>query len=207
MIRKNKEIKNKDKMNKKVVVATNNEGKLKEIREILKEYEILSLKDLKCKIEVEENQDTFEGNSLKKAREISKLLKMPCIADDSGLCIETLNGFPGVKTSRFLGENASQEEKNNYLIKQLENRENRKAIVVTVIAYVDETKNIEVIARGELKGYIAKEKRGKNGFGFDEIFELEDGRTLAELIKEEKNQISSRKIALEKLREKLEGEK
>lgn len=190
-------------MKEKIVMATNNQGKLKEVREILKDYEILSLKDLACDIEVEEDKDIFEGNSLKKAREISKLLKMPCIADDSGLCIEELNGFPGVLTARFLGEDASQEERNNYLINKLEGKENRKATVVTVMTYVNEEKGQELIARGEVNGNIAKEKRGDNGFGFDEIFEIENGKTLAELTSEEKNEISSRKIALQKLNEKL----
>lgn len=192
-------------MKEKIVMATNNQGKLKEVREILEDYEILSLKDLACDIEVEEDQDTFEGNSLKKAREISKLLKMPCIADDSGLCIEELNGFPGVLTARFLGENASQKERNDYLISKLEGKENRKATVVTVMTYVNEEKKQELVARGEVNGNIAKEKRGDNGFGFDEIVELENGKTLAELTNEEKNQISSRKIALENLKKQLES--
>ena len=187
----------------KIVMTTNNKGKLKEAREILNNYEILSLSDLNCTIEVEENQDTFEGNSLKKAREISNLLKMPCMADDSGLCIEALEGFPGVKTARFLGENATQEERNNDLIKRLEGKENRKATVVTVISYVNPKTEEEIVTRGELQGYIAKEKRGENGFGFDEIFALEDGRTLAELSSEEKNKVSSRKIAIEKLKNQL----
>lgn len=190
-------------MKEKIVMATNNQGKLKEVREILKDYEILSLKDLECDIEVEEDQDTFEGNSLKKAKEISKLLKMPCIADDSGLCIEELNGFPGVLTARFLVEEASQEERNNYLINKLDGKENRKATVVTVMTYIDGEKGEKVVARGEVKGNIAKEKRGDNGFGFDEIFELENGKTLAELTSEEKNAVSSRKIALEKLNKML----
>ncbi len=190
-------------MKKTIVAATNNQGKLKEIREILKDYEVVSLKDLNCEVEVEEDQDTFEGNSLKKAREISTLLKMPCIADDSGLCIEELNGFPGVLTARFLGENASQEERNQDLMKRLEGKENRKATAVTVMTYVDEEKGKKIVARGETQGYIAKEKRGENGFGFDEIFLLENGKTLAELDSEEKNQISSRKKALESLKAQL----
>lgn len=192
-------------MKEKIVMATNNQGKLKEVREILKDYEILSLKDLECDIEVEEDQDTFEGNSLKKAREISKLLKMTCIADDSGLCIEELNGFPGVLTARFLGGDATQEERNNYLINKLKGKENRKATVVTVMTYVNEEKGQELIARGEVNGNIAKEKRGNNGFGFDEIFEIENGKTLSELTSEEKNQISSRKIALKNLKKQLEN--
>lgn len=195
------------KMKSKIVMATNNKDKLKEVRQILSDYQILSLNDVNCKIEVDEDKDTFEENSLKKAREISKLLKMPCIADDSGLCIEELDGFPGVKTARFLGENASQDERNNYLIKQLEKKENRKATVVTVMSYIDEEKNKEIVAKGELQGYIVKEKRGNNGFGFDEIFELENGKTLAELDSEEKNKISSRKLALENMKKQLDEEK
>ena len=98
---------------KKVVIATNNPGKIKEIKVILKDYEILTLKDMNCEIEVEENQDTFEGNAMKKAKEIAEALKMPAIADDSGLCIDILKGWPGVHTARFLGENATQEQRNN----------------------------------------------------------------------------------------------
>lgn len=190
-------------MKNKIVIASNNKGKIKEIREILSNYEILSLNDLNCDVEVEENKDTFEENSLKKAREISKILNMPCIADDSGLCIEELNGFPGVKTARFLGDDSTQEDRNNYLIEKLKGKENRKATVVTVMSYVDIQKNIEIAVRGELNGYIANEKRGSNGFGFDEIFEIKNGKTLAQLNNEEKNKISSRKIALEKLKERL----
>lgn len=190
---------------KTIVMATNNKGKLKEVREILNEYEILSLKDVNCEIEVEEDQDTFEGNSLKKARKIAKLLKMPCIADDSGLCIEALKGFPGVKTARFLGENATQEARNNYLINSLKEKENRNATVVTVMSYVNPETKEELVARGELQGMITKEKKGKNGFGFDEIFQIENGKTLAELNSKEKNNISSRKRALEKLKSLLEN--
>lgn len=86
---------------KKIVVATNNKGKIKEIKEILKEYELLTLKDINCDIEVEEDKNTFEENAKKKAKEVSKLVDMPCIADDSGICIEVFNGWPGVHTARF----------------------------------------------------------------------------------------------------------
>lgn len=112
-----------------------------------------------------------------------------------------LNDFPGVRTARFLGEEATQEERNMYLINKLKGaeKENRKVKFITCIAYVDEKGN-EKLYKGILNGYIAEKPRGSNGFGFDEIFELEDGRTLAELEENEKNNISSRKIALENLR-------
>ena len=171
---------------KKVVVATNNEGKLKEIKDILKDYQLLSLRDVNCTIEVEEDRDTFEGNSLKKAQEISEILHMPCIADDSGLCIDTYDGWPGVHTARFLGENATAKERNQYILEKMKDLigEDRKARVKCCITYYENGNY--VIWKGEIQGKIAEEPRGDNGFGFDEIFELEDGRTYAELSKEEK---------------------
>ena len=184
---------------KKIVIATNNSGKLKEIKEILQEYEILSLKDVNCQIEVIEDQDTFEGNSLKKAKEISEMLHMPCIADDSGLCIDVFDGWPGVYTARFLGENTTAKQRNAYILEKMKELEGekRKASVKCCIAYYENGNY--VIGKGEIQGWIAKEARGDNGFGFDEIFELEDGRTYAELSAQEKNKISHRKLALQDL--------
>ena len=189
---------------KKVIVATNNEGKLKEIKDILKDYQLLSLKDVNCKVEVEEDKDTFEGNSLKKAQEISETLHMPCIADDSGLCIDIYDGWPGVHTARFLGENATTKERNQYILEKMKNLKgiDRKARVKCCITYYENGNY--VVGKGEILGRIAEKPRGDNGFGFDEIFELEDGRTYAELSKEEKNQISHRRLALQDLLEKLE---
>ena len=189
---------------KKVIVATNNEGKLKEIKEILKDYQLLSLKDINCKVEVEEDKDTFEGNSLKKAQEISEILQMPCIADDSGLCIDIYDGWPGVHTARFLGENATAKERNQYILEKMKDLkgEDRKASVKCCITYYENGNY--VVGKGEILGRIAENPRGDNGFGFDEIFELEDDRTFAELSKEEKNQISHRRLALQDLLEKLE---
>lgn len=193
---------------KEIVAATNNKGKLKEIQEILKDFKILSLKDLNCDVEVEEDKNTFEGNSIKKARELSELLKKSCIADDSGLCIEEFKGWPGVKTARFLGEDASQTDRNNYILNKMKGleKQKRKAKAVTVISIVD-TEGKEIIARAEINGYISEAPRGDNGFGFDEIFELENGRTLAELSSEEKNEISSRRKALKLCLKKYKDEK
>lgn len=184
---------------KEIILASNNQGKVNEIQEILKEYKIISLKDINLKIKIEEDQDTFEGNALKKATEICKLTNKICIADDSGLCIDVLNGFPGVRTARFLGKNATQEERNSFLIEKMKNKDNRRAKVVTCIA-VAKPNGENHVYKGVLEGFISKEKRGNNGFGFDEIFELGDGRTLAELSEDEKNQISSRRRALEQIK-------
>ena len=190
---------------KKIVVATNNEGKLKEIKDILKDYQLLSLKDVNYTIEIEEDKDTFEGNSLKKAQEISEILHMPCIADDSGLCIDIYDGWPGVHTARFLGENATAKERNQYILEKMKDLKGaeRKASVKCCITYYEN--GDYVVGKGEIQGKIAEKPRGDNGFGFDEIFELEDGRTCAELSKEEKNQISHRKLALQDLLTKLEN--
>lgn len=190
---------------KKIIVATNNLGKLKEIRAILDNYEVISLKDLNLSIDIVEDGKTFEENALKKAREVFKITKIPAIADDSGLCINVLEGFPGINTARFLGNNASDNDRNNYILEKLKDKKEleRKAEVVCDIAYVDE-KN-EYVVEGVIKGKIACKKRGNNGFGFDPIFELDNGKTLAELEEYEKNNVSSRKIALEKLKNLLEN--
>ena len=189
---------------KEIVVATNNQGKLKEIKEILQGYILRSLEEMNCHIEVLEDQDTFEGNAKKKAKEISEQLHMPCIADDSGLCIDIYDGWPGVHTARFLGENATGKERNQYILKKMKNLKgiDRKARVKCCVTYYENGNH--VVGKGEIQGKIAENPRGDNGFGFDEIFELEDGRTYAELSKEEKNQISHRRLALQDLLEKLE---
>ena len=185
-----------------IIIASGNKGKIKEAQEILKEFKIVSMKDIGIDIDVEEDQETFEGNAIKKAETIAKLLKgKKCIADDSGIEIESLNGFPGVYTKRWF--DGTDRERNLKLIEKLKgfSKENRKIKFITAIALSD-GKNT-VCELGILEGYVAEEVRGENGFGFDEIFELENGKTLAELTEEEKNEISARKIALENIRKKL----
>ena len=190
----------------KIVVATNNSGKLREIKEILKDYEIISLRDLNLNIKIMEDGKTFKENALKKAKEVFKATNIPSIADDSGLCIDALNGFPGINTARFLGESASDEDRNNYILEKMKDKKEseRTAKVVCSIAYVDE-KN-EYVVEGVIKGKIPYQKRGNNGFGFDSIFELDNGKTLAELEEYEKNNVSSRKIALKKLESLLKNQ-
>ena len=117
-------------------------------------------------------------------------------------------GWPGVETARFLGQDKTKNEharqRNEYILNKMKDlpKQKRKVKYVTTIAYIDENQK-EYIIKGEIEGYISNTIRGENGFGFDEIFELENGKTLAELSKQEKNKISSRKIALEKLKEKI----
>lgn len=189
-------------MKKDIVMASGNNGKIKEAQEILKEYKIIPMKELGIDIDVEEDKETFIGNAIKKAETIAKELndKM-CLADDSGIEIEYLNGFPGVHTKRWL--DGTDRERNLAILDKLQGvpKEKRNIKFITAIALSDGNKTITVEA--SIDGYVAENPRGENGFGFDEIFELEDGRTLAELSNEEKNEISARRKALEKLRENL----
>lgn len=189
-------------MKKQIVMASGNKEKIKEAQEILKDYKIISMNELGIDIEVEEDQDTFEGNAVKKAETISKKLngKM-CIADDSGIEIEYLEGFPGVYTKRW--HQGTDRERNLAIIEKLKGvpKENRKIKFITAMAVSDSENTITAI--GEIEGYVADSPRGQNGFGFDEIFELEGGKTLAELSFEEKNEISARRRVLEVLINKL----
>ncbi len=191
---------------KEIVIASGNKGKIKEAQDILKDYIIVSIEEMGVNVDVEEDQKTFEGNAMKKAETIAKELdgKM-CLADDSGIEIEYLDGFPGVRTKRW--HNGTDRERNLALIEKLKGvpKNKRKIIFTTAIALSDGEKTI--CETGKIEGYVTEKPRGENGFGFDEIFELENGKTLAEMSSEEKNKISARKIALEKIRKKLETDK
>lgn len=188
-----------------MIAATNNLGKLKEIREILKEYKIYSLREMGINVDVDEDGKTFLENAKKKAIEIYKIAQSNegVIADDSGLCIKVLNGFPGVETHRFLGEDATDKMRNEYLINQVNKYNDRSAQFICNLVYYDGT-NITV-GEGILEGFISRKCRGENGFGFDQIFELPNGLTLAELSSEEKNSISARSLALKDLKRKLKN--
>ena len=187
---------------KEIIIASGNKGKIKEAQEILKEFKVISIKELGIDIEVEEDKETFEGNAIKKAETIAKELngKM-CIADDSGIEIEYLDGFPGVRTKRW--HQGSDRERNLAILEKMQGVEksNRKIDFVTAIALSDGNKTI--CKKGIISGYVSESIRGDNGFGFDEIFELENGKTLAELSNEEKNEISARRIAIEEIRKEL----
>lgn len=186
-----------------MIVATNNKGKLEELKKIFNEFDLYSLSEKGINIEVEETEDTFYGNALKKAKEIYKLKEQPVVADDSGLCIDKFNNWPGVFTHRFLGEYATQTDRNNAILDKMKGlkAEERKAKVVCDLVYYDGS-NV-LIGEGIINGKISFERRGKNGFGFDEIFELENGKTLAELTEEEKNKISARSLAAHDLKQKV----
>ena len=187
---------------KEIIIASGNNGKIKEAQEILREFKVISIKELGIDIDVEEDKETFEGNAIKKAETIAKELngKM-CIADDSGIEIKYLDGFPGVRTKRW--HQGTDRERNLAILEKMQGVEklNRKIDFVTAIALSDGKKTI--CKKGIISGYVSESIRGDNGFGFDEIFELENGKTLAELSNEEKNEISARRIAIEEIRKEL----
>ena len=183
---------------KKLFLATGNKKKIKEISEILKGYEILSINDGYSIPDVVEDKDTFEGNSQKKALEIAKVVGMPVIADDSGLCVEALGGAPGIYSARYSGENATDESNNKKLVEELKDKENKNAKFVCVITLAKPNGEYHSF-RGEVEGKIIDEPRGKDGFGYDPHFYIEKyDKSFAE-IPEIKKEISHRANALKKL--------
>ncbi len=190
--------------NNEIIMASGNKGKIREAQEILKEYKIIPMKEIGIEIDVEEDQETFEGNAIKKSETIAKELNgKTCLADDSGIEIEYLDGFPGVYTKRW--HVGTDRERNLAIIEKLKNvpKEKRKIKFITAMAISDGNNTISSVEY--IEGYVAEYVRGDNGFGFDEIFELENGKTLAELSEEEKNEISARRKALEGLENKIKN--
>lgn len=190
----------------KIFLATGNKHKIDEIKAIfknVKDIEILSIKDGIEIPEVVEDGDTFEANSAKKALEIAKFTGMITIADDSGLCVDALNGEPGVYSARYSGEEATDASNNAKLIKNLQGIKNRKAHFVSVIT-LGKPDGRAYSFRGEVEGEIIDTPRGDTGFGYDPHFYVaEYGKTLAEM-PEMKNVISHRANALKKLEVELE---
>ena len=183
----------------KIVVATNNAHKLKEIAAILgQEIELLSLKDIQCFADIPETADTLEGNARQKAMYIYENYGMDCFADDTGLEVEALGGAPGVFSARYAGDGHDSEANMQKLLKELAGKENRKAQFRTVICLIRNGK--EHLFEGIVKGEIIQEKRGGAGFGYDPIFVPEGyDLTFAELGDDVKNSISHRARAVEKL--------
>jgi len=183
-----------------IVFATNNENKLREIRNILgNSFSLLSLGDLNIRDDIPENEATLEGNALQKARYIHRLLKMNVFADDTGLEIEALNGLPGVNSARFAGENKDFDANIDKALQMMGSTSNRKARFRTVIALILDDR--EYLFEGIIKGKIISKRRGKEGFGYDPVF-VPQGRdlTFAEMSLAEKNRISHRAKAFMKLR-------
>ena len=189
---------------REVVIATRNAGKLREIREILAPlgWKILSLKEFPGIPETVEDRTTFAKNAEKKAREVARQAGRLAIADDSGLAVEALQGRPGVYSSRYAGEKATDAEEVQKLLAEMAGipEGKRQAAFVCVLAIAMPQGDMQLL-EGECRGVIAFAPRGRHGFGYDPIFLLpEFGKTMAELAPEVKNRISHRAQALEKLK-------
>ncbi len=193
-------------MIKKLVFATNNAHKLDEIRAILGDkIEVLSLKDINCDADIPETADTLEGNAALKAEYIYKNYGLDCFADDTGLEVEALGGAPGVYSARYAGGDGHDSEANmRKLLQELDGKQNRKAQFRTAICLIEQGE--EHLFEGIVKGSIIEQKRGASGFGYDPVF-MPEGyeETFAEMGNAEKNKISHRARAVEKLCEYLNG--
>ena len=193
---------------KKIIFATGNQNKMREIREIYEDlgYEILSMKEAGISVDIVEDGKTFEENALIKARAIADQVDAIVLADDSGLEIDYLNKEPGIYSARYMGEDTSYDIKNANLIERLDGvpKEKRTARFVCAVAAVFPDGS-EKVVRGTIEGYIGWEPEGENGFGYDPIFFLpECGCTSAELSPEKKNELSHRGEGLKKIRKILE---
>ncbi len=184
-----------------IFFATANKNKLKEAKALLKSDIIIkSLTDIGFNEDIPETEKTLEGNALLKARHIAQKFNCNCFADDTGLEIVSLNGEPGVYSARYAGEQKNSEDNMQKVLEKLEGKDNRQAQFRTVIALILDGK--EHLFEGVVKGKITKEKRGADGFGYDPLF-IPDGfdKTFAEMTLEEKNKLSHRAIALNKMAE------
>ncbi len=185
----------------KLVAATGNAHKLKEIKAILKDTELVSMREIGFEGEIEETGETFLENALIKARAVCKATNLPALADDSGLCVDALGGAPGVYSARYSG--GGDRENRKLLLKNLEGKEDRRAHFCCAVALVFPNGK-ELVAEGKTYGEILYEERGTNGFGYDPLFFSDDlHKTFAEATDEEKNVVSHRSRALFELRKLL----
>jgi XTP/dITP diphosphohydrolase len=191
----------------KILLATNNKDKVFEIKKIftIPDLQLLTLWDLNLEIDVNEDQNTLEGNAIKKAKTVFEISGIPSVADDTGLFVEILNGKPGVFSSRYAGNNATYEDNYLKLLKELEKfpDDKRSAYFKTVVCYYFQPDKY-LLLDGICKGKIAFQPQGKNGFGYDPIF-IPNGfsQTYAEMSIEQKNAISHRNKAFTKLNDYL----
>lgn len=183
----------------KLVFATNNLHKLKEVQEMLSNsIELLSLKDIGCFEDIEETESTLEGNAKLKADYITEKYGFDCFADDTGLEVEALDGKPGVYSARYAGEHGNAEKNMEKLLIELQNKSSRKAKFRTIIAL--NLRNKQYLFEGICDGEILNEKTGVKGFGYDPIFKPSNAScSFAEMNSEEKNIISHRGIAIQEL--------
>ncbi len=190
---------------KTIVLASNNKNKIKEFKEIFSDYNILSLNDIGFNDEIEETGETFLENAFIKAKTIHLFLKdknldYDVVSDDSGLCVEVLNGAPGVYSARYAGGHGNDDENIKKLLKELEGKDNRKAyFICSIVLYESDGKYYDV--EGKTYGTITNEKIGDDSFGYDPVFLSDDlGKTFGEASADEKNKVSHRGRAINQLK-------
>ena len=187
-----------------LVFATNNQHKIDEAQDIVKgKLKLISLKEAGVDIDVDETETTFRGNAWLKAQAVWELTGLPCVADDSGLCVEALGGEPGVYSSRYAGEAGNHTKNNEKLLKEMDGKSDRRAFFTTVLCLVglDDT---PIYIEGRVNGVILREIQGQDGFGYDPLFCPDgDNRSFAEMSAAEKNAMSHRGRAFQSLMEYL----
>ena len=190
----------------RLVIASGNKNKLREIAEIFTQFEVVSQKEMGFDVDVEETGETFTENALIKARAAAQALNCPALADDSGLCVEALGGAPGVYSARYCGYHGSDKENRDLLLKNMQGIENRRAWFTSsvVLVYPD---GRELVAEGHTYGNILTEEQGEGGFGYDCLFESDDlKKSFGLATAEEKNKVSHRYRALMALLEKWQAQ-
>ncbi len=185
-------------MMRKLVFATNNIHKLREVKSLLPDWNILSLQDIGCRTDIPETQNTIEGNALQKAQYVYDKYGLNCFADDTGLLVDALDGAPGVYSARYAGEPANAQKNLNKLMQKLRGKTNRQAHFKTVIALILNGKNYTF--EGICQGRITTKAKGQKGFGYDPVFQpVGYEKTFAEMSQVEKGVISHRGQAVRKL--------
>ena len=186
----------------RIVLESGNKHKIKEIQQMLPDYEIVGYKDLGFDFEIEEDGKTFYENALIKAKTVSEKLALPALADDSGICVDALNGEPGIYSARYAGDGVD-EHNNDLLLKNMQGKKNREAKFVCCMVYYRPDGKI-LTATGETKGEIMDKCYGKNGFGYDPLFFSHDlQKCLGIASDKEKNTISHRFRAIEQISKKI----
>jgi XTP/dITP diphosphohydrolase len=189
----------------KICFVTGNKNKLREVQSLLSNYKIVSLNDLNFLEDIPETENTIQGNAELKARFINNKFNIDCFSDDTGLFIDSLDGNPGVKSARYAGDNCNSDENIDLVLKNLKNISNRNASFRTVICLIKN--NNTYLFEGVVNGKITEERVGNDGFGYDPIF-IPEGyhKSFSELTIDEKNAISHRGIAVNKLVNFLNGQ-
>ena len=185
----------------KILLATNNLGKIREFEFLFNnsDFKLIPLHEFSDK-EIPETGNSYEENAFLKAKEAYRITKLPVLADDSGLEVESIGNKPGIFSARFAGQEANDDKNNKKLLKELQNKSNRTAKYVSVLCFYNPKEKIEIYTYGELRGSIGKKEKGSLGFGYDPLFNLKNTRkTMAEISFEERMNISHRTQSTKKI--------